>query len=200
MTPVQTRSLARKLEEACPVDIFAASDGGVRIVDENLDERALRALPGRLAAGSGAIKVYDAAPSWSGRPDQRGDHSRAVQGADRAEFQATSASRSCGSRTTRSRVGLRWTSATCTPAATCTEGSGSRSPTPWPPGAPPPPARGQRLHDRGAEGERVRGRAPRRRAHRHRPAPCTGGAPRSGRSGSGTANATPPSSPAPRWS
>ena len=36
--------LARKLEEACPVDIFAASDGGVRIVDENLDECVLCGL------------------------------------------------------------------------------------------------------------------------------------------------------------
>jgi NAD-dependent dihydropyrimidine dehydrogenase PreA subunit len=34
-------ALARRLEEACPVDIFAASDRGVRIVDENLDECVL---------------------------------------------------------------------------------------------------------------------------------------------------------------
>jgi NAD-dependent dihydropyrimidine dehydrogenase PreA subunit len=33
--------LARKLEEACPVDIFAATAGGVTIVDENLDECVL---------------------------------------------------------------------------------------------------------------------------------------------------------------
>ena len=48
--------LARKLEEACPVDIFAAADGGVRIVDENLDECVL----GRLcldAAPPGAVRV-----------------------------------------------------------------------------------------------------------------------------------------------
>ena len=33
--------LARKLEEVCPVDIFAASDSGVEIVAENLDECVL---------------------------------------------------------------------------------------------------------------------------------------------------------------
>jgi NAD-dependent dihydropyrimidine dehydrogenase PreA subunit len=33
--------LARKLEEVCPVDIFAAGDGGVGIVAENLDECVL---------------------------------------------------------------------------------------------------------------------------------------------------------------
>ncbi|HEX2435935.1 MAG TPA: hypothetical protein VHI76_04705, partial [Solirubrobacterales bacterium] len=33
--------LAAKLEEVCPVDIFAAGDAGVEIVDENLDECVL---------------------------------------------------------------------------------------------------------------------------------------------------------------
>ena len=33
--------LARKLEEACPVDIFAARASGVEIVRENLDECVL---------------------------------------------------------------------------------------------------------------------------------------------------------------
>lgn len=33
--------LARKLEEVCPVDIFAATDGGVEIVTRNLDECVL---------------------------------------------------------------------------------------------------------------------------------------------------------------
>lgn len=33
--------LARKLEEACPVDIYAAGDGGVELVEENLDECVL---------------------------------------------------------------------------------------------------------------------------------------------------------------
>ncbi len=30
--------LARKLEEACPVDIYAAAAGGVEIVHDNVDE------------------------------------------------------------------------------------------------------------------------------------------------------------------
>lgn len=33
--------LARKLEEVCPVDIFAATDSGVEIVEQNLDECVL---------------------------------------------------------------------------------------------------------------------------------------------------------------
>lgn len=33
--------LARKLEEVCPVDIFAATDAGVEIVEGNLDECVL---------------------------------------------------------------------------------------------------------------------------------------------------------------
>jgi NAD-dependent dihydropyrimidine dehydrogenase PreA subunit len=33
--------LARKLEEVCPVDIFKASDNGVEIVEESLDECVL---------------------------------------------------------------------------------------------------------------------------------------------------------------
>ncbi|MGC1850875.1 MAG: hypothetical protein WA687_00385 [Solirubrobacterales bacterium] len=33
--------LAKKLEEVCPVDIFAASDSGVEIVEKNLDECVL---------------------------------------------------------------------------------------------------------------------------------------------------------------
>lgn len=33
--------LAAKLEEVCPVDIFAATDSGVEIVRENLDECVL---------------------------------------------------------------------------------------------------------------------------------------------------------------
>jgi NAD-dependent dihydropyrimidine dehydrogenase PreA subunit len=53
--------LARKLEEACPVDIFAAADGGVEIVDENLDECVLCGLC--LAASPPAtvnvLKLYD---------------------------------------------------------------------------------------------------------------------------------------------
>jgi len=53
--------LARRLEEACPVDIYAAADGGVRIVEENLDECVLCGLcldaspPGAVKV----IKLYD---------------------------------------------------------------------------------------------------------------------------------------------
>jgi len=48
--------LARKLEEACPVDIFAADDSGIRIVDENLDECVLCELC-LDAAPPGAVRV-----------------------------------------------------------------------------------------------------------------------------------------------
>jgi len=33
--------LAKKLEEVCPVDIYKATDSGVEIVEENLDECVL---------------------------------------------------------------------------------------------------------------------------------------------------------------
>jgi NAD-dependent dihydropyrimidine dehydrogenase PreA subunit len=36
--------LAQRLAEACPVDIYAASDTGVDIVEENLDECVLCGL------------------------------------------------------------------------------------------------------------------------------------------------------------
>ena len=48
--------LARKLEEACPVDIYAAGDGGVELVSENLDECVLCGLC-LDAAPDGAVKV-----------------------------------------------------------------------------------------------------------------------------------------------
>lgn len=48
--------LARKLEDACPVDIFAASSGGVEIVEGNLDECILCELCVK-AAPSGAVRV-----------------------------------------------------------------------------------------------------------------------------------------------
>ena len=48
--------LARRLEEACPVDIFAASDDGTSIVDENLDECVLCGLC-LDAAPAGAVRV-----------------------------------------------------------------------------------------------------------------------------------------------
>jgi NAD-dependent dihydropyrimidine dehydrogenase PreA subunit len=48
--------LAKKLEEACPVDIFAAGDGGVEIVRANLDECVLCELC-LDAAPPGAVRV-----------------------------------------------------------------------------------------------------------------------------------------------
>jgi NAD-dependent dihydropyrimidine dehydrogenase PreA subunit len=53
--------LARKLEEVCPVDIFKATDSGVEIVRENLDECVLCELC-LDAAPDGAVgvrKLYD---------------------------------------------------------------------------------------------------------------------------------------------
>lgn len=53
--------LARRLEEACPVDIFAAREHGVEIVEENLDECVLCGLcldaspPGAVSV----VKLYD---------------------------------------------------------------------------------------------------------------------------------------------
>jgi NAD-dependent dihydropyrimidine dehydrogenase PreA subunit len=48
--------LAKKLEEACPVDIFAATDSGTEIVAENLDECVLCELC-LDAAPPGAVRV-----------------------------------------------------------------------------------------------------------------------------------------------
>jgi NAD-dependent dihydropyrimidine dehydrogenase PreA subunit len=53
--------LARKLEEVCPVDIFAAGDGGVEIVERQLDECVLCGLC-LDAAPDGSVtveKLYD---------------------------------------------------------------------------------------------------------------------------------------------
>jgi NAD-dependent dihydropyrimidine dehydrogenase PreA subunit len=53
--------LAKRLEEACPVDIFAASDAGVAIVEENVDECVLCGLC-LDAAPDGTVtvtKLYD---------------------------------------------------------------------------------------------------------------------------------------------
>ena len=53
--------LAGKLAEACPVDIYAAAEGGVEIVEENLDECVLCGLcldpspPGTVKV----LKLYD---------------------------------------------------------------------------------------------------------------------------------------------
>jgi len=48
--------LARKLEEACPVDIFEAGPQGVRIVEENLDECTLCDLCIQ-AAPQGSVRI-----------------------------------------------------------------------------------------------------------------------------------------------
>ena len=53
--------LARRLQEVCPVDIFAAAESGVEIVEENLDECVLCELcldaapPGVVRV----VKLYD---------------------------------------------------------------------------------------------------------------------------------------------
>jgi NAD-dependent dihydropyrimidine dehydrogenase PreA subunit len=53
--------LAAKLEEVCPVDIFAADGGKVKVVEENLDECILCSLcveaapPGKVVVK----KLYD---------------------------------------------------------------------------------------------------------------------------------------------
>ncbi len=48
--------LARKLAEVCPVDIFRAGDGGVELVQRNLDECVLCQLCIN-AAPAGALRV-----------------------------------------------------------------------------------------------------------------------------------------------
>lgn len=48
--------LARKLEEVCPVDIFKATEGGVEIVEGNLDECVLCRLCIE-ASPPGAVRV-----------------------------------------------------------------------------------------------------------------------------------------------
>jgi NAD-dependent dihydropyrimidine dehydrogenase PreA subunit len=56
--------LAKKLEAACPVDIFAATDEGTTIVEKNLDECILCRLC-IDAAPQGAlrvVKLYDEGP------------------------------------------------------------------------------------------------------------------------------------------
>jgi NAD-dependent dihydropyrimidine dehydrogenase PreA subunit len=53
--------IAKKLEDACPVDIFAARDGHVDVIEEHLDECVLCGLCVH-AAPSGTvhvIKLYD---------------------------------------------------------------------------------------------------------------------------------------------
>ena len=53
---VRDPELARRLEEACPVDIFAAGAEGVSVVRENLDECVLCELC-VAAAPPGAVRV-----------------------------------------------------------------------------------------------------------------------------------------------
>jgi NAD-dependent dihydropyrimidine dehydrogenase PreA subunit len=53
--------LAKKLEEVCPVDIFAATESGVEVVSKNLDECVLCRLCIE-AAPAGTVhvrKLYD---------------------------------------------------------------------------------------------------------------------------------------------
>ena len=58
---VDDAELAQKLEDACPVDIYAAAGGGVEVVEENLDECILCGLcvdaapPGKVRV----LKLYD---------------------------------------------------------------------------------------------------------------------------------------------
>ena len=52
----QDPALAKKLAEACPVDIFAASESGVRIVEKNLDECVLCELCVQ-AAPAGSVRI-----------------------------------------------------------------------------------------------------------------------------------------------
>jgi NAD-dependent dihydropyrimidine dehydrogenase PreA subunit len=49
-------ALAKKLEEVCPVDIYAERDGQVDVVEENLDECVLCDLCVQ-AAPPGAVRV-----------------------------------------------------------------------------------------------------------------------------------------------
>ena len=53
--------LAQKLEEACPVDIYRSTDGGVEVVEQNLDECILCELCVRTAPPGGVrvVKLYD---------------------------------------------------------------------------------------------------------------------------------------------
>jgi len=48
--------LAKKLEEVCPVDIFKATDSGVEVVEQNLDECVLCNLCVD-AAPAGTVRV-----------------------------------------------------------------------------------------------------------------------------------------------
>jgi NAD-dependent dihydropyrimidine dehydrogenase PreA subunit len=53
--------LAKKLEEVCPVDIYADAEGGVEVVERNLDECILCNLCVEAAPPGGVVvkKLYD---------------------------------------------------------------------------------------------------------------------------------------------
>jgi len=53
--------LAKRLEEACPVDIYAATDSGVEIVEQNIDECVLCGLCLAAAPADSVkvLKLYD---------------------------------------------------------------------------------------------------------------------------------------------
>ena len=48
--------VAKRLEDACPVDIYAVKDGGVTVVEENLDECVLCELC-LAASPPGTVRV-----------------------------------------------------------------------------------------------------------------------------------------------
>ncbi len=54
-------ALAAKLEEVCPVDIFKATDSGVEVVEDNLDECVLCNLCVDAAPGGSVrvVKLYE---------------------------------------------------------------------------------------------------------------------------------------------
>jgi len=58
---VDDSELASKLEEVCPVDIYANEDGKVAIIRENLDECVLCNLCVEAAPPGGVVvkKLYD---------------------------------------------------------------------------------------------------------------------------------------------
>ena len=53
--------LAKKLEEVCPVDIFADGEGSVEVIERNLDECILCEMCVRTAPPGGVrvVKLYD---------------------------------------------------------------------------------------------------------------------------------------------
>ncbi len=53
--------LAKKLEEVCPVDIFADRDGSVEVVEKNVDECILCEMCVRTSPPGGVrvVKLYD---------------------------------------------------------------------------------------------------------------------------------------------